>query len=145
MSRIAIIIVMAIASSCVASAIHAQGRPGEAPPLPAGNGTDADVRAKHADPSAVEIPLYAGAKVVDVLQALSDKGFLIKWDPKQVEPSMKLLERPRATRIDSLLNEILAPHGMRADHNLMDGGFRVRPIKKAKKEQGDSAPAATSS
>jgi hypothetical protein len=100
-----------------------------------GASTDADVRDKHQDPSAVEIPLYAGARVMDVLQALNDKGFLIKWDKKQIEPSMKLLEKPKASRIDKLLGEILEPHGYRADHNLRDGGFRVRPQKKPKTKE----------
>src|SRR5215510_10171221 len=63
-------------------------------------GTDADVRAKRADPAAVEIPLYAGAPVREVIDALNAKGFLIKYDPEQVLPTMKLLERPKATRID---------------------------------------------
>lgn len=95
---------------------------------------DADVRAKKADPRAVEIPLYAGAPVRDVLTALSDKGFLIKWDPEQVLPTMTLLEKPKSTRIDSLLTEILKPWSLRADHNLMDGGWRVRALNKKKKE-----------
>lgn len=103
-------------------------------PLPAGQGTDADVRAKKADPAAVEIPLYPGAPIRDVLTALSEKGFTIKWSPEEVLPTMKLLERPKATRIDKLFAEILTPYDLRADHNLMDGGWRVRPIKKKKKE-----------
>jgi len=107
-------------------------RAGEAPPLPSGPGPLTDVRTKAADPSAVEIPLYSGAAVRDVLQALTDKGFTIKWDPEDVLPTMKLLERPKATRVDKLLTEILAPWDLRADHNLMDGGYRVRPIKKKK-------------
>jgi hypothetical protein len=125
---------------CIAGVGQAQV--GAAPPLPVGAGTDADVRNKHADPAAVEIPLYAGAPVSDVLQALSDKGFLIKWDKKQVLPNMKLIEKPKATRIDSLLTEILAPWGMRADRNQFDGGFRIRPMKKAKKDE-PASPAAS--
>lgn len=108
---------------------------GRAPELPAGPGTDADVRAKNADPNAVEIPLYAGAPISEILKALTEKGFLIKWSPEQVLPTMRLLEKPKATRIDNLLNEILAPWGMRADHNLMDGGYRVKPLKKKLKEK----------
>ncbi len=118
-------------------------RPGEGPPLPAGQGTNPDVRSKQADPSAVEIPLYAGARVMDVLQALTDKGFLIKWNPKQIVPEMKLAERPRATRIDKLLAEILEPFGYRADRNQFDGGFRVRPMKSPKRGEvdvGDPSP-----
>ena len=45
---------------------------------------------------------------------------------------MTLLEKPKATRIDTLLTEILKPWGLRADHNLMDGGWRVRPLKEEK-------------
>ena len=131
-----------------AGVCHAQNGPADAgKPLPMGQGTDADVRAKKADPSAVEIPLYVGAPVRDVLEALTDKGFTIKWDPEQVLPTMKLLEKPKATRIDKLLTEILTPYDLRADHNLMDGGWRVRPLKKKKKEViiDEPMPAAQSS
>jgi len=69
-----------------------------------------------------------------VLDALVEKGFLIKWTPEQVLPTMTILERPKATRIDNVLNEILKPYDMRADHNLQDGGYRVRPLKKKKKQ-----------
>jgi hypothetical protein len=99
---------------------------------PVSQSTDPDVRSKKLDPGAVYVPLYAGAPVRDVLKALTDKGFTIKWDESQVPPTMTLLERPKATRIDRLLNEILAPYNLRADHNLMDGGYRVRPQKKPK-------------
>jgi|SRR5688572_26857896 hypothetical protein len=125
---------LAIVLFACAGICHAQGRPGEAPPLPPSPGPNVDVRGKNADPAAVEIPLYPGAPVRDVLKALNDKGFLIKWDPEQVLPTMKLLEKPKASRIDRLLVEILTPYDLRADHNLMDGGWRVRPVKKKKKE-----------
>jgi len=94
--------------------------------------TNPDMRNKRADPSAVEIPLYAGAAVRDVLDALNEKGFTIKYDKEQVLPTMKLLERPKATRIDRLLSEILAPWSLKADRNQMEGGWRVRPTKKKK-------------
>ena len=130
MSRIWLgIALLACAGVCQAPGT---GTPGE--PLPPSIGTDPDVRTKRADPSAVEIPLYAGALVRDVLEALTAKGFTIKWDPEDVLPTMKLLEKPKATRIDKLLVEILTPYDLRADHNLQDGGWRVRPVKKKKKE-----------
>jgi hypothetical protein len=132
---------IALALLCMAGVCQAQV--GAEAPLRGGPGTDADVRSKHADPAAVEIPLYAGAPLSDVLQALSDKGFLIKWDKKQVLPTMKLLEKPKATRVDSLLSEILTPWGMRADRNQFDGGYRVRPMKKKLKKAEPPAPAAT--
>jgi len=124
---------LGIALLCVAGISNAQV--GRAPDLPLGPSTDADVRAKNPDPSAVEIPLYVGAQIADVLKALVAKGFLIKWSPEQVLPTMTVLEKPRATRIDNLLNEILAPWGMRADHNLMDGGYRVKVLKKKKPKE----------
>jgi len=125
---------MAIVVLACAGACHAQNGPMDAgKPLPMGQGTDPDVRSKKADPAAVEIPLYVGAPVRDVLTALTDKGFTITWDPEQVLPTMKLLEKPKATRIDRLLTEILTPWSLRADHNLQDGGWRVRPAKKKKK------------
>lgn len=102
--------------------------------FPAGQGTDPDVRNSVADPKAVEIPLYPGAPISAILTALTEKGFRIKWSPEEVLPTMTLLERPKATRIDNLLNEILRPYDMRADHNLQDGGYRVKPLKKKKKK-----------
>lgn len=132
MSRIWLgIMLFACAGACEAQVF---GPPGGAPPVPENPGYGPDARSKKTDPSAVEIPLYAGAPVRDVLQALNDKGFAIKWDPEQVLPTMKLLEKPKSTRIDRLLSEILAPYDLRADHNLQDGGWRVRPNKKKKKE-----------
>jgi hypothetical protein len=130
------IVLMICAGVCQAQ------RMGEAAPLPSGPGPLTDVRSNHPDPSAVEIPLYSGAAVRDVLQALSDKGFTIKWDPEEVLPTMTLLERPKATRVDKLLTEILTPWGLRADHNTRDGGYRVRPSKKKKEVTvGDPEPA----
>src|SRR3982751_5953541 len=117
---------------CVAGACNAQTQPSTQ--LPQGQGTDPDVRQRAADPRAVEVPLYAGAPVSGVLQALVDKGFLIKWSHEDVLPTMTLLERPKSTRIDNLLNEILKPYDLRADHNLQDGGYRVRPMKKEKEK-----------
>ena len=78
-----------------------------------------------------------------MLTALIEKGFKIKWDPKEVLPTMTIVERPKATRVDRMLNEILAPWSMRADHNSMDGGYRVRPVKK-KSSKADSDTAGKS-
>jgi hypothetical protein len=127
-------ICIGIAVAFFTSTAFAQGAGVSAPVVggPAAQSTDPDVRGKRPDPGAVHVPLYAGAPVRDVLKALTDKGFTIKWDESQVLPTMTLLERPKATRIDKLLNEILAPYNLRADHNLMDGGYRVRPQKKPK-------------
>jgi hypothetical protein len=126
---------MAIVLFACAGVCQAQNGPAdEGKPLPMGQGTDADVRARKSDPRAVEIPLYPGAPIREVLKALTDKGYTIKWDPEQVLPTMKVLERPKATRIDKVLTAILTPYDLRADHNLQDGGYRVRPIDKKKKK-----------
>ena len=129
------IVLLCIAGPCAAqlpSGPGGQGGPeiGEQ----VGQGTDADVRHGASDPKAVEIPLYPGAPISAVLTALIEKGFKIKWDPEEVLPTMTLIERPKATRVDNMLNEILKPYDMRADHNLQDGGYRVKPLKKKKKK-----------
>jgi hypothetical protein len=119
-----------IALLSVAATCHAQY---EGAPLPAGQPIGAEFQSKVVDPKAVEIPLKPGTLVSDVLTALTDKGFRIKWKPEQVQPNMKLLEKPRATRVDNLLNEILEPWGMRADPDLMRGGYLVKDLKRKKK------------
>ena len=103
-------------------------------PLPTGQGVGEEYRSKVVDPKAVQIPLYPGALISEVLTALTDKGFHIRWKPDQVTPEMKLLEKPRSTRVDSLLNEILKPWGMRADPDLLKGGYLVKDLKKKSKE-----------
>ncbi len=123
-----------IALLCVAGACSAQqGASSPGPGMSSGQGTASDVRSTVQDPKSAEIPLYAGAQISDILTALTEKGFKIKWSPEEVLPTMTLLERPKSTRIDNLLNEILKPYAMRADHNLQDGGYRVKPLKKKKK------------
>ena len=120
-----------IALLCVAGSCHAQY---EGAPLPAGQGIGEEFRSKTVDPKAVQIPLYPGVLISDVLTALTDKGFHIRWTPQQVTSAMKLLEKPRSTRVDNLLNEILKPWGLRADPDLMKGGYLVKDLKKKTKE-----------
>jgi hypothetical protein len=121
-----------IALLCVAATCHAQY---EGAPLPAGQPIGAEFQSKVVDPKAVEIPLKPGTLVSDVLTALSSKGFRIKWTPEQVTPTMTLLETPQSRRIDNLLNEILEPWGMRADADLMRGGYLVKQVKKKKPKE----------
>jgi len=120
-----------IALLCVAAICHAQQMPEQ---TEVGQGTSPDVRHSTADPAAVEIPLYKGALIADVLNALTEKGFKIKWSTEEVLPTMRLLEKPTSTRIDFLLNEILAPWDLHADHNSMEGGYRIKPLKKKQKK-----------
>ena len=120
-----------IALLCIAANCHAQYA---GAPLPSGQGTGGEYRSKVVDPKAVQIPLYPGALISEVLTALTDKGFSIRWKPTQVTPEMKLLEKPKSTRVDNLLNEILKPWGMRADPDLLKGGYLVKDMKKKSKE-----------
>lgn len=90
---------------------------------------ETEYRSSTNEPRAVEIPLYAGATVESVLQALNARGFRITYSPEQVLPTMTLLERPKATRIDMLLREILAPYDLHADHTPY-GEWKVKPKKK---------------
>jgi hypothetical protein len=120
-----------IALLCIAATCQAQYA---GAPLPTGQGTGEEYRSKTVDPKAVQIPLYPGALISEVLTALTDKGFSIRWKPTQVTPEMKLLEKPKSTRVDNLLNEILKPWGMRADPDLLKGGYLVKDLKKKSKE-----------
>jgi hypothetical protein len=122
---------LGIALLSVAATCHAQYA---GAPLPSGQGTGEEYRSKAVDPKAVRIPLYPGALISEVLTALTDKGFHIRWKPEQVTPAMKLLETPKSTRVDNLLNEILKPWGMRADPDLLKGGYLVKDLKKKPKE-----------
>jgi hypothetical protein len=122
---------LGIALLSVAATCHAQYT---GAPLPSGQGTGEEYRSKAVDPKAVRIPLYPGALISEVLTALTDKGFHIRWKPEQVTPAMKLLETPKSTRVDNLLNEILKPWGMRADPDLLKGGYLVKDLKKKPKE-----------
>jgi hypothetical protein len=118
------IVLLSVAATCNAQF------PGA--PLPAGQPIGGEFQSKVVDPKAVVIPLKPGTPVSEVLTALTDKGFRIKWKPEHVQPNMKLLEKPRSTRVDNLLNEILAPWGMRADADLLKGGYLVKQKKKPK-------------
>ena len=120
-----------IALLCIAATCQAQYA---GAPLPSGQGVGGEYRSKTGDPKAVQIPLYPGALISEVLTALTDKGFSIRWKPTQVTPEMKLLEKPKSTRVDNLLNEILKPWGMRADPDLLKGGYLVKDMKKKSKE-----------
>jgi hypothetical protein len=133
MSRIGFaIVLLCLSGACAAQMGGGQG--GSQIGEQSSQGTDADVRHGAGDPRAVMVPLYPGAPISAVLEALIAKGFKIKWNPKEVLPTMTILERPKATRIDNVLNEILKPWDMRADHNMVDGGYRVRPLKKKDKK-----------
>jgi hypothetical protein len=96
-----------------------------------GTAAETEYRDWNNEPRAVQIPLYPGATVESVLKALNERGFRIKYNPEQVLPTMTLLERPKSTRIDMLLREILQPYDLHADHTLY-GEWKVKPKKKKK-------------
>jgi hypothetical protein len=60
------------------------------------------------------VPLRAGATLDSVLAALNARGHRIVYSNALVTPMMTLRATPRATRIDDLLAEILAPWRLRA-------------------------------
>jgi len=130
-----VIALLCIAGSCQAQIDGPQSQQYDGAPLPEGMGTGAEYQSKVVDPKAIEIPLKPGTPLADVLTALTDKGFRIKWKPEQVSPDMKLVARPKATRVDNLLNEILEPWGMRADADLMRGGYLIKDLKKKKSKE----------
>jgi hypothetical protein len=132
-----------IALLCVAGSCHAQSDMNgpvsmqyDGAPLPQGMGVGDEYRnSKSVDPKAVEIPLHAGAQISAVLTALTDKGFKIRWKPEQVTDTMKIVQKPKSTRVDNMLNEILAPWGLRADPDLLKGGYLVKDLKKKKSKE----------
>ena len=136
MSRVCqVIALLFVAGSCHAQMNGPESSQYPGAPLPSGQGVGEEFRSKVVDPKAVEIPLYVGAAVSEVLTALTEKGFQIRWKPEQVTSEMKLLEKPRSTRVDNLLNEILKPWGLRADPDLMKGGYLVKDMKKKKPKE----------
>jgi len=81
------------------------------------------------EPGAARIWLHPGVKIETVLESLNSKGFRITYKLGQILPTMTLLERPKAKRIDTLLTEILSPYDLHADHTPY-GEWKVKPIKK---------------
>ena len=86
-------------------------------------------RAATNEPGAAKIYLHPGVPIDSVLESLNSKGFRITYNPAQVPPTMTLIERPKAKRIDTLLREILEPYDLHADHTPY-GEWRVKPIKR---------------
>jgi hypothetical protein len=68
------------------------------------------------DAATVTLALGAGASLDSVLAALNGQGFRIVYSSALVTPAMTLREKPRAQRIEALLEEILTPWQLRAVH-----------------------------
>ena len=58
--------------------------------------------------------LHAGDSLGSALATLNGQGFRVVYSSALVRPNMTLHSRPRATRIDELLDEILSPWKLRA-------------------------------
>ncbi len=80
------------------------------------------------DPAAVDMLFKEGNTIKSILDGLKEKGFPIEYKKKQVLPSMTLIALPKASRIDEVLAEILAPWNLRAYHS-PDGRWIVRSAK----------------
>lgn len=126
MTHIGKILILATLVSVPAVSI-AQGPPSTPFPLTTFENADSATN----EPKAVEIPLYAGATIKSVLDALIKKGFKIKYSAEKVLPTMTLLEKPKSERIDKLLNEILSPYDMHASQ-MARGGWVINTKKKKK-------------
>ena len=61
-----------------------------------------------------ELQLRAGDRLDSVLTALKSRGLRIAYSSALVTPTMTLRTTPRATRVEALLDEILAPWQLRA-------------------------------
>jgi len=90
------------------------------------------------EPGAAKLYLHPGVPIDSVLESLNSKGFRITYSSKQVLPTMTLLERPKARRIDTLLREILRPYDLHADHTSY-GAWKVKPIRKKKPKSGSES------
>jgi hypothetical protein len=67
-------------------------------------------------PPQVSLRLNPGATLESVLAALNSRGHRIVYSNALVTPGMTLRAAPKATRLDALLQEILAPWRLRAVH-----------------------------
>jgi outer membrane receptor protein involved in Fe transport len=69
-----------------------------------------------AEPPAANSSLSAGASLESALASLNARGFRIVYSTALVQPAMTLRDAPKSTRIEELLQEILAPWKLRAVH-----------------------------
>ena len=83
-----------IALLCIAATCQAQYA---GAPLPSGQGIGGEYRSKVVDPKAVQMPLYPGALVSEVLTALTDKGF---QHPVEANPGDARDEVAGKTQVD---------------------------------------------
>lgn len=58
---------------------------------------------------------YEGRRLAGALQALQARGLRIVFSTEIVTPDMRVVTEPRATGAREILNEVLAPHGLKAE------------------------------
>ncbi|HEU5134177.1 MAG TPA: TonB-dependent receptor [Steroidobacteraceae bacterium] len=69
-----------------------------------------------AEPTALNVPLHAGATLESALSLLNARGYRIVYSSALVQPGMTLAAAPKSTGIEELLREILAPWKLHAVH-----------------------------
>jgi hypothetical protein len=57
---------------------------------------------------------YAGRSLADVLRHLQSLGLKVAFTSELVRPEMRVVSEPKATAPRQILDEVLAPHGLRA-------------------------------
>jgi outer membrane receptor protein involved in Fe transport len=62
---------------------------------------------------AAEEPDYSGRSLVEVLQALQAQGLQVIFSSDLVRPDMEVAAEPETSTLRTLLEEILAPHGLK--------------------------------
>jgi Carboxypeptidase regulatory-like domain len=58
-------------------------------------------------------PQYAGRSLPDVLRQLRARGLNVVYSSELVRPEMRVTAEPKATSLRQILDEVLAPHGLR--------------------------------
>lgn len=95
-----------------------------------------------ASAAAQETVRHKGRPLVDALQALQAEGLRIVFTSATVTADMRVAIEPRATAARQQLDELLAPHGLRARNG--PGGI-IEVVRAAKVEAPPRAPAASTS
>lgn len=96
-----------------------------------GDATAAAAGRKDADAPTDRSPgVFAGQTLADALLALQSRGLAIVFTSRIVLPAMTVLSEPRASDPSSTLDELLAPHGLRAQEQA-GGVLVVVPVAEA--------------
>jgi hypothetical protein len=93
------------------------------------------VRAGSTASYALNLSLQVGDKLESVLATLNERGFHIVYSSALIRPEMELRTQPKSSRIDALLQEILAPWNLRAVR-AANGDWLIA------RDEGAAAPAA---